>query len=347
MKFLRGLRILLTNSWYNYSFILSLVATAIISIWLLTLGSLTPNLTDPFQGVAISVVVSFQYYIIALVVLSVVPVGRRIFFEGKQQLRNQILLSIVFVLVFMALGGISAAAGPIVGAALAFGDSLVTAYFAVLLGWNIGKSLSEKLGSTSKVNWSLFSLFLLLDIIVFGGGYMFLGISALPFEQQIVLLMFPLVIIALPIFTIIMRNRARGPEQVTLMGLILFGLGIYYTFRLVSITDPQFTLLDLALQLVLLIYGLSSTTAKVHEDINLRPLTAITVLLLVILARVGSQVNRLLAAATGWGNAVQVGITSFTILNLAILGLLVPLYWMWHARKRESYSVPAGSIDDN
>lgn len=347
MKFLRGLRILLTNSWYNYSFILSLVATAIISVWLLTFGSLTPNLTDPFQGVAISVVVSFQYYIIALVVLSILPIGRHFFFEGKQQLRNQILLSIAFILIFMALGGISAAAGPIVGAALAFGDSLVTTYFAVLLGWNIGKALSEKLGSTNKVNWSLFGLFLLLDIIVFGGAYMFLGIPALPFDQQIVLLMFPLVIIALPIFTIILRSRTNGPEQSTVMGLILFGLGIYYTVRLVSIADPQFTLLDLALQLVLLIYGLSSTTAKVHEDINLRPLTAITVLLFVILARVGSQVNRLLAAATGWGNAVQVGITSFTILNLAILGLLVPVYWMWHVRKHESYSVPAGSVDDN
>jgi hypothetical protein len=347
MKFLRGLRILLTNSWYNYSFILSLVATAIISIWLLTVGSLTPDITDPFQGLAISVVVSFQYFILALVVLSVVPIGRHLFFDDKRQLRNQILLSVTFILVFMVLGGISAAAGPIVGAGLAFGDSLVTAYFTVLLGWNIGKSLSEKLGNTIMVNWSLFILFLLLDIMVFGGGYMFLGLATLPFEQQIVLLMFPLVIIALPIITIIMRNKTNGPEQSTVMGLILFGLGIYYTFRLISITEPQFTLLDLALQLVLLVYGLSSTTAKVHEDINLKPLTAITVLLLVILARVGSQVNRLLAAATGWGNAVQVGITSFTILNLAILGLLVPVYWMWRARKHESYSVPEGTLNDN
>ncbi len=347
MKFLRGLRILLTNSWYNYNFILSLIATAIISIWLLTLGSLTPNITDPIQGLGISIVVSFQYFIMALVILSLIPIGRELFFEGANQLRNQIILSVGFILVFMALGGISAILGPVVGAALAFGDALVTAYFTVLLGWNIGKTLSEKLGNKMNINWMLFVLFLVVDVMIFGGAYMFLGISLLPFEQQIVLLMFPLVIVLLPLFTIIFKDGQKGPNQSTIMGCVLFILGIYYTFRLISISNPQFTLIDIVVQAVLLIYGLSSTTAKVHEDISLRPLTAITVLLLVILARVGSQVNRLLAAAAGWGNAVQVGITSFTILNLSVLGLLVPLYWMWYAKKKASYSETDPLADDN
>lgn len=347
MKFLRGLRILLTNSWYNYNFILALVATAIISIWLLVFGSLTPNITDPFQGLAISIVVSFQYFIMALVILSMIPIGRTLFFEGPAQLRNQIVLSVGLIILFMALGGISAAVGPAVGAALAFGDALVTAYFTILLGWNIGKTFSEKLGNKSSINWVLFVLFLIAEIMVFGGAYMFLGLSLLPFEQQIVLLMFPLVIVLLPLFTIVFRDGQKGPHQSTIMGFVLFILGIYYTFRLVSISDPQFTLIDIVVQAVLLIYGLSSTTAKVHEDTSLRPLTAITVLLLVILARVGSQVNRLLAAAAGWGNAVQVGITSFTILNLAVLGLLVPLYWMWYAKKKASYSVEDPGFDDN
>lgn len=347
MKFLRGLRILLTNSWYNYNFILSLVATAIISIWLLTFGALTPDITDPFQGLAISIVVSFQYFVMALVVLSLTTIGRKLFFEGPTQLRNQILLSAGFILLFMALGGISAAIGPVVGAALAFGDALVTAYFTILLGWNIGKTFSEKLGSKKNINWILFFVFLIAEVMIFGGAYMFLGISLLPFEQQIVLLMFPLVIVLLPVLTIVFRDDEKGPYQSTIMGVVLFILGIYYTFRLVSISDPQLTLIDLGVQAVLLIYGLSSTTAKVHEDVTLRPLTAITVLLLVILARVGSQVNRLLAAAAGWGNAVQVGITSFTILNLAVLGLLVPIYWMWNAKKKAAYTGQDHVLDDN
>lgn len=344
MKFLRGLRILLTNSWYNYNFILSLVATAIISVWLLTFGALTPDITDPFQGLAISIVVSFQYFIMTLVILSLIPIGRTLFFEGPNQLRNQIVLSIGFILVFMALGGISAALGPAVGAALAFGDALVTAYFTVLLGWNAGKTISEKLGDRKNINWILFIVFLVIEIIFFGGFAP--GLFMLSFEQQIVLLIFPLVMILLPILTILFKSEEKGPAQTTIMGTVLFALGIYYTLRLVSITAPQFTFVDLGIQVVLLIYGLSSTTAKVHEDTSLRPLTAITVLLLVILARVGSQVNRLLAAAAGWGNAVQVGITSFTILNLAILGLLVPIYWMWYAKKKASYSVDA-IHDDN
>ncbi len=347
MKFLRGLRILLTNSWYNYNFVLALVSTGIISVWLLTFGTLTPDITDPFQGLAISIVVSFQYFIMTLVILSMIPVGRRLFFEGPTQLRNQIILSILFILLFMALGGISAAVGPVVGAALAFGDALVSSFFSVLLGWNLGKTFSEKLGNKKNINWILFILFLVAEIMLFGGAYMYLGISLLPFEQQIVLLMFPLVIVLLPIITLVYRDNEVGPQQSTIMGFVIFILGIYYTFRLVGITDPQLTFVDLGVQAVLLIYGLSSTTAKVHEDASLRPLTAITVLLLVILARVGSQVNRLLAAAAGWGNAVQVGITSFTILNLAVLGLLVPTYWMWYAKKTREFSPQDLVLDDN
>ena len=120
MKFLRGLRILLTNSWYNYNFVLALLSTAIISVWLLTFGALTPDITDPFQGLSISIVVSFQYFIMTLVILSMIPRGRQLFFEGESQLRNQIILSIIFIAIFMMLGGISAALGPTVGAALAF-----------------------------------------------------------------------------------------------------------------------------------------------------------------------------------------------------------------------------------
>jgi hypothetical protein len=276
-----------------------------------------------------------------------IPKGRQLFFEGQTQLRNQIILSVLFIVIFMALGGISAVIGPAVGAALAFGDALVTAFFTVLLGWNIGKTFSEKLGNKKTVNWILFILFLIAEIMVFGGAYMFLGISLLPFEQQIVLLMFPLVIVLLPIITLVYRDNESGPQQSTIMGVVLFILGIYYTFRLVGITDPQLTLVDLGVQAILLIYGLSTTTAKVHEDTSLRPLTAITVLLLVILARVGSQVNRLLAAAAGWGNAVQVGITSFTILNLAVLGLLVPTYWMWRAKQKRESSPQDQVLDDN
>jgi hypothetical protein len=332
MKFLRGLKMLLTKNWYNYNFILSLVATAIILLWLGTLGVLAPDLNDPVQGIAISIVVSFQYYMIALVVLSLVPAGRALFFGEKGVLRNQVLLSVVFIVVFMALGWLSALAGPYVGAALAFGDSLITAYFTVLLGWNIGKTFAKKTGNKPKVNWLLFVLFLVMDIMVFGGVYMYMNLGTLPFDQQIVLLMFPLLIVVLPLVAVLFRDRESGPEQTTIMALVLFILGLYYTYRLISISDPSFTLVDIVMQLVLLIYGLSSTVAKVGEDVDLKPMTAITVVLLVILARVGSQVNRVLAAATMWGNIVQIGITSFTILNLAVLGLLVPAYWMWKRR---------------
>ena len=124
----------------------------------------------------------------------------------------------------------------IIGSALAFGDALVTAYFTVLLGWNIGKTFSGKLGNKKNVNWVLFVLFLVINIMVFGGAYLYLGISLLPFEQQIVLLMFPLVIILLPLFTFVYKNNETGPDQSTIMGFVLFILGIYYTFRLVSIS---------------------------------------------------------------------------------------------------------------
>ena len=333
MRFTKGLKILLTNSWYNYSFLLSLVATGIISAWLLVIGSLTPNISDPIQGLGISIVVSFQYFVLTLVLLSVVAKGRSLFFEGDYQLRNQIGLSIVFIVIFMALGGISAAAGPVVGAALAFGDALVTAYFAVLLGWNIGKGFSEKLGERGNMQWLLYVVFLVIAVMAFGGAFFFLDLASLPFEQQIVLLIFPLEIVILPIVTVLFREQGSAPRQTSIMAVVLLGLGIYHTFRLVSISDPQWTIMDILLQTVLLFYGLSTTVAKIHEGTDLRPLIAISVVLLVIVSRVGSQVNRLLAAAAGWGSIVQVGITSFTILNLAVLGLVVPTYWMWQKRK--------------
>ncbi len=333
MKFIRGLRILLTNTWYNYSFLLAMISTGIISVWLLTIGSLTPNLTDPVQGLAISIVVSFQYFLMTLVILSLIPRTRNMFFEGPRKLQYQILLSIVFVAIFMLLGGLSAIAGPYVGAALAFGDALVTAFFTVLLGWNVGRGIMERLDGKTKIKWILFFVFLVVDIMIFGAGYMYLGLATLPFEQQIVMLLFPLCAVILPIMTIMLREDNKGPEQTSILTLFLFGMGLYYTVRLVSIADPQWTLVDILIQSVLLIYGLSSTTVKVHEDTTLRPMTAITVLLLVILARVGAQVNRLLAAAVGFGNIVQIGIVSFTIMNLAILGLLVPVYWMYRYKK--------------
>ena len=345
MKFIKGLKILLTNSWYNFSFFLALISTGIISGWLLIFGSLTPNIADPFQGLAISVVVSFQYYVMALVVLSLIEQGRTLFFEGNHSLRNQIGLNIVFIAIFMALGGVSAAAGPVVGAALAFADASITAYFAILLGWNLSKSISSRFLNRNSLRWALFLLFLMINILVFGGVYMYLDLGTLGFEQQIVLLMFPLGMVLLPILTIVLRNRVRGPDLTSFMMLVVFAFGIYYTLRLINLNNPEWTLVDLIIQSVLLIYGLSTTTAKVHEEMDLRPMTAITVILLVILARVGSQVNRLLAAASGFGNIVQFGITSFTVLNLAVFALLFPAYWMWKSQT-QSKNVQQDLTDD-
>ncbi|TFG14289.1 DUF2975 domain-containing protein [Candidatus Thorarchaeota archaeon] len=332
MKFIKGFRILLTNSWYNFSFILALISTGIISGWLLMFGSLTPSLTDPFQGLAISVVVSFQYYVMALVVLSLNEQGRTLFFEGNHSLRNQIGLNIVFIAIFMALGGASAAAGPVVGAALAFADASITAYFAILLGWNLSKSISSRFLNKKSLRLASFLLFLIVNVLVFGGVYMYLNLEALSFEQQIVLLMFPLGMVILPTLTIILRDKEKGPDLTSFMILVVFAFGIYYTLRLINLNNPQWTLADLIIQSVLLIYGLSTTTAKVHEEMDLQPMKAITVILLIILARVGSQVNRLLAAASGFGNIVQYGITSFTVLNLAVFALLLPAYWMWKSQ---------------
>ena len=61
--------------------------------------------------------------------------------------------------------------------------------------------------------------------------------------------------------------------------------------------------------------------------------------LLVILSRVGSQVNRLLAASVGLGDIVNIGTTSFSLMMLRVLGLVVPAYWMWKRKKAATESV--------
>jgi hypothetical protein len=333
MRFIDGLKILLTNAWYNVSFFLSLIATTLASIWIILYPVPPTTITDPLWGLGISIVVSFQYFVIALVVLSLLPQGRAYFFEGPNQTRNQLLLSIVFIAVFMALGAFSALAGPFVGAALAFGDALITAYFAILLGWNISQSVSTKLQSRPNLQWPIFIVMLILGVMSFGGAYMFLNLGLLPFTQQIVLLIFPLVIILLPVLTIALRSKNHGLDQTPIMAIIVFGWGLYYTFRLLNITDPQWSLIDIATQTILLFYGLSTTIAKFHDTMDLKPGTTLTLVLLAILSRVGSQVNRLLAASVGLGDIVNMGTTSFTLVMLSGLGLIVPVYWMWKRKK--------------
>jgi hypothetical protein len=175
--------------------------------------------------------------------------------------------------------------------------------------------------------------------MIFGALFFVLGLSSLPFEQQIVMLVFPLGIALLPILTILFRNEDGIPAQTTLLTLIIFIYGIYHTYRLVSLTEPQWAISDVVLNLVLLIYGLSTTISKIHDSIGERPTMAVTIVLLVILSRVGSQVSRLLATTVGLQTLVQVGITSFTILLIAVLGLLVPVYWMWQRKKNSNTMV--------
>jgi hypothetical protein len=275
---------------------------------------------------------------IALVILSLIPVGRTLFFGDENRLRNQIGLSIIFIITFMILGWLSYSIGPIVGAALTFCDAAITAYFTVLLGWNVGKSVSERVKAT-KNQWIIFIIFAIVNFMVFGAAFMFLGLGALPIEQMIVLLMFPLGILLLPILTVVFRDKEVGPEQTGIMTLILFVFGLYYTYRLISITGSEWILTDIVLQLVLLVYGLASTVAKVNESVNVKPIMTITLVLFVILSRVGSYINKILAEATMWGPIVQVGITSFTILNLAIIGFIVPVYWMWKRKQTVDESI--------
>jgi len=339
MRFIDGLKILLTNSWYNFSFILSLIATTIISVWIAVDPNSLIAITNPILGFAISVTVSFQYFVIALVILSLIPQGQSLFFSGERKsLGYQAALCFVFIIIFMILGPITALAGPIVGVPLTFGDALITAYFAVLLGWNIGKSVSSKLGEKKMLHWAFFVIFWVVDFMIFGALYFVLGLSTLPFDQQIVMLVFPLGIAILPILTILFKNADGIPAQTTLLTLVIFVYGIYHTYRLVSLVEPQWEIADVALQLGLLIYGLSTTISKIHESIGEKPTMAVTIVLLVILSRVGSQVSRLLATTVGLQSLVQVGITSFTIVLIAVLGLLVPVYWMWQ-RKKDSSSL--------
>ena len=335
MRFIDGLKTLLTNSWYNFSFILSIIATTIISVWIAVDPNSLIAITDPILGFAISVTVSFQYFVIALVILSLIPQGRELFFGGdRKSLTYQFALCIVFILVFMALGPITALAGPFVGVPLTFGDALITAYFAVLLGWNVGKSVSGKLGARNRLHWIFFGLLWIVDFMIFGALVIFLDLFSLPFEQQIVMLIFPLGIALLPVLTILFRNEEGIPAQTTLLTLVIFVYGIYHTYRLVSLVEPQWAISDVIIQLVLLIYGLSTTISKIHESIGETPTMMVTIVLLVILSRVGSQVSRLLATSVGLQTIVQVGITSFTILLIAVLGLLVPVFWMWKQKKQ-------------
>lgn len=334
MRFIDGLKTLMTNSWYNFSFILSLIATSIISLLIVIDPNSILTTSDPIMGFAISVTVSFQYFVISLVIFSLIPQGRDIFFSGeKKSLGYQAVFCLILILLFMAIGPLAALAGPYVGVPLAFGDALITAYFAVLLGWNVGKSVSAKLGERKTLHWVFFVLFWIIDFMIFGALFFVLGLSALPFDQQIVMLVFPLGIALLPILTILFKNEEGLPAQTTLLTLIIFIYGIYHTYRLVSLTDPQWGLADVLLNLVLLIYGLSTTISKVHDSIGKRPTTAVTIILLVLLSRVGSQVSKLLASTVGLQTLVQVGITSSTILLIAILGLVVPVYWMWQRKK--------------
>jgi hypothetical protein len=337
MRLIDGLKTLLTNSWYNFSFILSLVATGIISVWIAVDPNSLISITNPILGFAISVTVSFQYFVIALVILSLVPQGRDLFFTGdRKSLGYQAALCVVFILLFMVLGPVTALAGPIVGVPLTFGDALITAYFAVLLGWNVGKSVSAKLGERKMFHWAFFVLFWIVDFMIFGALVIFLDLFSLPFDQQIVMLVFPLGVAILPILTVLFKNRDGIPAQTTLLTLVVLAYGVYHTYRLVSLVNPQWVISDVVLQLALLIYGLSTTISRVHESIGEKPTMAVTVVLLIILSRVGSQVSRLLAASVGLQSLVQIGITSFTILLLAILGLLVPAYWILKYRRRNT-----------
>jgi len=337
MRFFDGLKTLLTNSWYNFSFILSLIATTIISVWIAVDPNSLIAITDPILGFAISVTVSFQYFVIALVVFSLIPRGRELFFAGnRRSLGYQAALCLVLILLFMALGPITALAGPFVGVPLTFGDALITAYFAVLLGWNLGKSVSEKLGDKRNLHWLFFVLFWIVDFMVFGALVIFLDLFTLPIEQQIVMLVFPLGIAILPVLTVFFRSEKGLPAQTTLLTLVVFLYGVYHTYRLVSLVAPQWAISDVILQLALLIYGLSTTIAKIDESIGDVPTMGVTVVLLVILSRVGSQVSRFLAASVGLQTIVQLGITSFTILLLATLGFLVPAYWMYKRRKQNT-----------
>ena len=334
MRFIDGLKILLTNSWYNFSFILSLIATSIISVWIAVDPNGILTTTDPILGFAISITVSFQYFVIALVILSLIPQGRELFFTGtKKGLGYQAALCLVFILLFMVLGPVTALAGPFVGVPLTFGDAIITAYFVVLLGWNIGKSISTKLGEKKTLHWVFFVLFWIIDFILFGALFFVFGLSTLPFDQQIILLVFPLGIALLPIITILFKDEKGIPAQTTLLTLIVFVYGLYHTYRLVTLVEPQWAISDIIMQLALLIYGLSTTISKIHESVGDRPTMAVTVVLLVILSRVGSQVSRLLAATVGLQELVQIGIMSFTILFIAILGLVIPAYWMWQRKK--------------
>jgi hypothetical protein len=115
--------------------------------------------------------------------------------------------------------------------------------------------------------------------------------------------------------------------------MVLFALGIYYTFRLASIDNPQWSVADIGILTLLLIYGLSTTVDKIHESKDITINRTISIILLVIVSRVGTQVNRLMAGIAGYGNIVLIGQTSFLILSLAVLGFLVPVYWMWNQRK--------------
>ncbi|TFF69387.1 MAG: hypothetical protein EU516_00300 [Promethearchaeota archaeon] len=332
-KFKNFFQTLWKNKILGYSWIVTNLLIIFYMIVYLILGP-SENLPLPGEpldlaGFSFLLLISYSFFLLFLFIISwSETIYKKIF---KKNVYIKLLgLNLVFFLIAFIVPTIIFFGLYVVAYFLWY---IINAIIFIFLLKDVSSFLTLRLVKNKKTHFLFYFLFWIIGIAVF--GYTFITVPWMDFDlyQQMPLLIFPTLIIILPILGLILKPRNDNRAPITLFSLLIAAYVFYIWYRYLN-WDNQIeiiTISDALIDIVMItyiFYSLFKNANKISQRLK-EKVSFEQILLLFIWARISSLIIQLTVSEyTFLGVSASEGSYLISMFLLIIFGLITGTIWI-------------------
>ncbi len=317
----------------TYILVVTLLLILFYSTVLIVLGPVdalpAPGEIPDLRGITFLLMISYNFFLLIIFILSFI----KKFYENLKRSHSLLKLLVIhgisfilalFVPIFIFIGAY------IVSYFLWYSISVI---FLLLFARKISvRAIGNQILKSKKLSIISYLAFWLIGLILFGVLYASFDWTLFSFNQLIILMAFPILILIVPILGLVIKPKSGNQAPLTLFALIIFFLSFYNWIRYLNWdhNSSSMTIIDMIIDMTVILYSFFSLfkNAQIFSKMVKQKIQIDQFLMLFIWTKISSTILLLTSVDYQiYGISASEGTFLATILLLFLLSIVLAILW--------------------